>query len=119
MSSDSEISIDKPFEGNDGDCVHESDENRQTNLNLHEVVDSEETIAQPSTSKGCQYQLKCFEMIGPKGWQKTLDNFYGLSSKDIQDAYLYGLIKKKSVARQRPRFGEGYPKSASYEYVVL
>ncbi|KAF2900263.1 hypothetical protein ILUMI_05924 [Ignelater luminosus] len=60
-----EISMEGPFEetrtSTDEDYMLESDENRQTNLNLHEVVDSEasvseltdsETIAQPSTSCG-------------------------------------------------------------------
>ncbi|KAF2892406.1 hypothetical protein ILUMI_13761 [Ignelater luminosus] len=60
-----DISMEEPFEGthtsSDEDYVSESDENRQTNLNLHEVVDSEAsvsdltdsaTIAQPSTSYG-------------------------------------------------------------------
>ncbi|KAK4882471.1 hypothetical protein RN001_005790 [Aquatica leii] len=66
--------------------------------------------------ENCNCKLKCFVNIGPEGCKAIYTNFYGISSKDLQDAYLYGLIKRDSVNRQRPRSGEGQAKSSTYLY---
>ena len=48
-------------------------------------------------------RYKCFEKIGFRERETILDNFNSLSSKDVQDSYLAGLISFKNVKQRRPR----------------
>lgn len=67
----------------------------------------------------CNCKLKCFDDIGNPGCTDIFRNFYEMSSKDLQDAYLYGLITKTVVQRQRPRSGDGRGKNSSFIYKVI
>lgn len=66
----------------------------------------------------CNCKLKCFDDIGHEGCTDIFRNFYGMSSKDLQDAYLYGLITRNIIQRQRPRSGDGHGKTSSFAYKV-
>ena len=67
----------------------------------------------------CNCKLKCFSNISNEERKVIFENFYSLPSKDVQDAYLYGLIKQKIVKRRRPRSGDRPQKDASYDYMVI
>ena len=57
---------------------------------------------------------KCFEL------GKIFTGFWELGDKNVQDAYLHGLIRVRKVARRRPHVDSGTstvtPRSASYVY---
>lgn len=77
-------------------------------------------ILKPGQNIGnnCNCKLKCFDNIGHEGCTEIFRNFYAMISKDLQDAYLYGLIEKIEVQRKRPRSGDGHGKNASFVYKV-
>lgn len=176
--SDSDISIEDPYDGthtdSDEDYIPENEENVRPNLNSDRFQSSSDTDtsqenenydeAQPGTSaatpqvgkkrlqrqslwkrnirkvkktlgksytnttgllvaekkigENCNCIKKCFDKIGEEGCNQIFAKFYAISSKDLQDAYLYGLIRRKLVARKRPRSGDGPGKWSSFSYVV-
>lgn len=66
----------------------------------------------------CNCKNQCFEKIGGDGCRKVFSDFYSMTSKDLQDSYLYGLIQRHEIARKRPRSGEGKTKQSSFSYMV-
>ena len=62
--------------------------------------------------------MQCFDKIGAMGCAKIFRDFYAISTKDLQDAHLYGLLHSKPVERKRPRSGEQHGKGFSYIYQV-
>lgn len=67
----------------------------------------------------CNCKLRCFDDIGREGCTAIFRNFYSISSKNLQDAYLYGLITRIEVQRQRSRSGDGQSKTSSFVYKVM
>ena len=71
----------------------------------------------------CTCQRKCFEKFSADELKRIFDCFWGLGEKNLQDAYLHGLIRVRKVERRRPRSRGGStravtPRSATYVYVV-
>lgn len=66
----------------------------------------------------CNCKKRCFENVGEECCRRIFSDFYSISNKDLQDSYLYGLIKRCDVSRQRPRSGEGKTKASTYSYKV-
>ncbi|KAL1489107.1 hypothetical protein ABEB36_014051 [Hypothenemus hampei] len=62
----------------------------------------------------CQCKMKCFDQLGEEGCIQIFRDFYALSSKDKQDAYLHGLIKKDKIKRQRPSTGDRHKKKLHF-----
>lgn len=77
-----------------------------------------EEVAEKHMGAGCNCKNRCFEKVGEECCKKIFSDFYLMSSKDLQDSYLYGLLKRVDVSRQRPRSGEGKPKSSTFSYEV-
>nr|CAH7737617.1 unnamed protein product [Callosobruchus chinensis] len=67
--------------------------------------------------ENCNCPKKCFDKIG-EDVGLIFSEFYKLPSKNLQDSYLYGLMKRKHVERTRPRSGSRQPKVSSYVYAV-
>lgn len=51
-------------------------------------------VAEKKLGENCNCKHKCFDKIGEEGCKHIFADFYSISSKDLQDAYLYGCIKK-------------------------
>lgn len=68
--------------------------------------------------ENCNCKNKCFDKIEHIGCNQIFTNFYTIPSKDLQDAYLYGAINRKLVARKRPRSGDGSDKNSSFIHTV-
>ncbi|CAH1099985.1 unnamed protein product, partial [Psylliodes chrysocephalus] len=66
----------------------------------------------------CNCKNRCFENVGEECCKRIFSDFYSISIKDLQDSYLYGLIKRCDVSRQRPRSGEGKTKASTFSYKV-
>ena len=70
----------------------------------------------------CTCQRKCFEKFSADELKRIFDCFWGLGDKNLQDAYLHGLIRVRKIERRRPRSRGGSrtvtPRSATYMYVV-
>lgn len=47
----------------------------------------------------CECQNKCTRKLAENVKKDILDKFNGLESKNVQDAYLFGLISVRSVER--------------------
>lgn len=75
-------------------------------------------VAQKTLGENCNCPRKCFDKIG-EGCQVIFTEFYKLSSKNLQDSYLYGLMKRRAVERKRPRTGDRQSKVSSYVYLVI
>lgn len=75
-------------------------------------------VPEKKIGENCNCKLKCFDKIGEEGCNQIFANFYSILSKDLHDAYLYGLIRRRLVARKRPRSGDGQEKMSSFSYVV-
>lgn len=67
----------------------------------------------------CNCKLRCFDDIGHEACSDIFRNFYCMQSKNLQDSYLYGLITRITVQRQRPRSGDGHSKNSSFVYKVM
>ncbi|ELT88640.1 hypothetical protein CAPTEDRAFT_193568 [Capitella teleta] len=66
----------------------------------------------------CSCKKKCFEKIGEFRIQQIFDEFYAMETKSVQDAYLFGLMKKRKPKRKRLRDGSRGQKSVSVQYYV-
>lgn len=75
-------------------------------------------VAEKTLGENCNCTRKCFDKIG-EGAEVIFTEFYKLSSKNLQDSYLYGLIKRAPVERRRPRAGCRQSKVSSYVYSVI
>lgn len=75
-------------------------------------------VAEKTLGENCNCTRKCFDKIG-EGCESIFTEFYKLPSKNLQDSYLYGLIKRRAVERMRPRLGCRQSKASSYIYSVL
>ena len=51
----------------------------------------------------CTCQRKCFERFSEAELSRIFTCFWELGDKNVQDAYLHGLIRVKKVERRRPR----------------
>ena len=83
---------------------------------------SGEDVAAVQQGPPCTCQRKCFGKFTEEELGKIFTGFWELGDKNVQDAYLHGLIRVRKVARRRPRVDSGTstvtPRSASYVYVV-
>ena len=73
------------------------------------------------TGPDCKCRRKCFERVSETERATILGSFYGLASKNLQDAHLFGLIQPNAVKRRRPRSrstGTVKPRQATYTYSV-
>lgn len=75
-------------------------------------------MEQKTLGQKCNCSKKCFDKIGD-GCEVIFAAFYKLSTKDLQDSYLYGLMKMMSIERHRPRDGSRQSKAASFVYSVI
>ena len=66
----------------------------------------------------CNCKRRCCEKVGGESIKDLFTGFYALKDKDKQDAYLFSLISKSPVLRQRQRTGTGVPRSSSFYYKV-
>ena len=76
------------------------------------------TIEAAKQGPPCSCKRKCFEKFTQEELSKIFNCFWKLGSKDVQDAYLHGLIHVRKVARHRARKKEATARSVSYVYVV-
>ena len=86
-----------------------------------------EAYVSPSTGKevparetgpACKCKRKCFYAFSDAERHDLLSRFNGLGNKEVQDAYLFGLISTKPIQRRRPRRSSGKARRASYYYHV-
>lgn len=82
-------------------------------VNTAGTVVAEKTLGEP-----CNCSKKCFDKIG-EGCRLIFAAFYNLPSKNLQDSYLYGLIKRRPVKRKRPRVGCRESRLSSFVYTVI
>ena len=61
------------------------------------------TIEAAKQGPPCSCKRKCFEKFTQEELSKIFNCFWKLGSKDVQDAYLHGLIHVRKVARHRAR----------------
>ena len=76
------------------------------------------TVEAAKQGPPCSCKRKCFERFTQEELSKIFNCFWKLGSKDVQDAYLHGLIHVRKVARHRARKKEATVRSVSYVYVV-
>ena len=78
------------------------------------------TVGAVKQGPPCTCRSKCFTKFTDEELKKIFDCFWGLGEKNIQDAYLHGLIRVRKVARRRARssLSQARPRLASYVYVV-
>jgi hypothetical protein len=77
------------------------------------------TIPARSTGPPCTCKKRCFELISDDEKRQLLEAFNGLTSKDLQDAHLFGLIVSNKIKRRRPRGASARSaRRASYTYHV-
>lgn len=74
-------------------------------------------VAEKTQGERCNCAKRCFEKIGD-GCETIFTEFYKLPSKNLQDSYLYGLMKKKVIERRRPRMDNRQPKASTFVYWV-
>ncbi|KAL1490118.1 hypothetical protein ABEB36_012859 [Hypothenemus hampei] len=74
-------------------------------------------VAKKTQRENCKCSKKCFEKI--RGcYDLIFTQFYKLPSKNLQDSYLYGLMKRKFIERKRSRTGSRQSKTSTYIYTV-
>ena len=66
----------------------------------------------------CTCQRKCFERFSEAELSRIFTCFWELGDKNVQDAYLHGLIRVKNVERRRPRRSHCKARSVTFVYVV-
>ena len=75
-----------------------------------------EAYISPSTGKevparetrpACKCQRKCYEAFSDAERGDLLQRFNDLGNKEVQDAYLFGLISSRPIQRRRPRRSAG------------
>ena len=66
----------------------------------------------------CTCQRKCFERFSEAELSRIFTCFWELGDKNVQDAYLHGLIRVKKVERRRPRRSHCKDRNATFVYVV-
>lgn len=74
----------------------------------------------PAAQQGppCGCKRKCYQKLFTEEERSRIFTcFWELGDKNVQDAYLHGLIRVNKVARRRGS-SERTPRSASYKYVV-
>ena len=70
-----------------------------------------------ATGIPCRCQRKCFEKITDEEKKRILEAFYGLGSKDLQDANLFGLICSNEIKCRPPRTQSSRSaRTATYTY---
>lgn len=75
---------------------------RKTNRNKgKQYTNKKGTVVPPRISKNCLCPLKCTDQFSEEEKADILKNFNELTEKNVQDAYLSGLIKLKPVARRK------------------
>ncbi|CAI8043115.1 hypothetical protein GBAR_LOCUS23922 [Geodia barretti] len=76
------------------------------------------TVLSRGTGPDCRCRRRCFDSVSQSERAAILAAFYGLGSKDLQDAHLFGLIQSIPVKRRRPRGDGRTSRRATYTYVV-
>ena len=66
----------------------------------------------------CLCKQKCFEKFTETELSRIFTCFWQLGDKNIQDAYLHGLIRVRQIERHRPRRSHYTPRSVKFVYVV-
>ena len=86
-----------------------------------------EAYVSPSTGKevparetkpACKCRRKCYEAFRDAERGNLLQQFNDLGKKEVQDAYLFGLISSRPIQRRRPRTGARRARRATYFYHV-
>ena len=75
-------------------------------------------VAGRSTGLPCSCTKQCFSKLTEEEKDKLIEAFNNLTRKDLQDAYLHGLVSPHQVKRHRPRLGNRGTRSLSYSYKV-
>ena len=81
---------------------------------------SGEAVEARTQGPPCECKKKCFDKFTGEQLSRIFSCFWELGEKNVQDAYLHGLIRVRKVARARPR-NEGSartPRTSSFVYVV-
>ena len=79
------------------------------------------TVPSARTGPPCKCKKKCFGMFTDLERDGILQSFYSLTTKNLQDAHLFGLVKPQPVKSRWPRKEEGTvrsPRLAAYTYEV-
>ena len=76
------------------------------------------TVLSRGTGPDCRCRRRCFDSVSQSERAAILAAFYGLGSKDLQDAHLFGMIQSIPVKRRRPRGDGRTSRRATYTYVV-
>ena len=76
-------------------------------------------VAARKAGSPCSCKLQCFAKFTAEETSCLLESFNDLGTKNLQDAYLHGLISPKRVQRHRPRQGSRAARRLSYSYKVV
>ncbi|MEM6612842.1 MAG: hypothetical protein AAF652_11440, partial [Cyanobacteria bacterium P01_C01_bin.72] len=90
-------------------------------VNKGEEHDTKSGNKIPSKTVGepCTCKKKCFDRVGLPQINQIFSEFYHLADKNLQDAHLFGGIKRMDVTRRRAKTGErGQYRTATYKYTV-
>ena len=79
---------------------------------------TEKIVESAKQGPPCSCKKKCFEKFTPDELSKIFRCFWELGDKNVQDAYLHGLIRVRKVQRHRKRKEDATQRSVSYVYVV-
>ena len=66
----------------------------------------------------CACKKKCYEKFSAEQLSRIFACFWELADKNIQDAYLHGLIRVRKTTRARPLDSTKKPRTSSFVYVV-
>ncbi|XP_037087629.1 uncharacterized protein LOC119108156 [Pollicipes pollicipes] len=82
-----------------------------------EYVNTKGELVQPKQmGDACNCRMKCFNRVDQATREGIFNGFYSLKSYDEQNAYLFGLIRKKEIARISDSSSER--RTCSYQYFV-
>ena len=76
-------------------------------------------VAARKAGSPCSCKLQCFAKFTAEEKSCLLESFNKLGTKNLQDAYLHGLISPWTVQRHRPRQGNRAARHLSYSYKVV
>ena len=76
-------------------------------------------VAARKAGSPCSCKLQCFAKFTAEEKSCLLESFNDLGTKNLQDAYLHGLISPQRVQRHRPRQGSRAARRLSYSYKVV
>lgn len=75
-----------------------------------------ELVSGRKIGEDCKCRRNCYVNVSEEVRMKLFEGYYSLNSHDEQNAYLFGLIRKKDIARKRSK--DSVRRTCTYTYYV-